>query len=253
MLKECSVICVDGTFGAVTSPFYQLFTISVMHINNVIPVVYALLPIKQLETYIEVYRVLQELEGVFIPAAVKTDFEIGGILALMRSFPGNVISGCQFHLGQNITKRLKELNLWYRYLECHLIKKFVKSLIALSYVREDLVLETFEELRNHINFPDILAPLYDYFLKTYIETQNANARFPLHMWNQVSQYVELAIPRTNNAIEGWHRAFSSTFGASNYNLILLIYKLKEEEERMQQRVQWFNAAIFRQESKDTLK
>lgn len=41
-----------------------------------------------------------------------------------------------------------------------------------------------------------------------------------------------------------HRVFASTFGTSNYSLILLIYKLKEEEEVIHQKIQWFSAGYL---------
>ena len=49
------------------------------------------------------------------------------------------------------------------------------------------------------------------------------------MWN-CSFHTERNIPRTNNAIEGWHNTFRNTFKTSKYSLILLIRMLKNEED-----------------------
>ena len=42
--------------------------------------------------------------------------------------------------------------------------------------------------------------------------------------------------KTNNAIEAWHIVFSSSFGTSKFNFILLFEKLKDEDEIIRQRL-----------------
>jgi hypothetical protein len=49
------------------------------------------------------------------------------------------------------------------------------------------------------------------------------------LWH-VADIFDQNIPRTNNAIEGWHNAFKNRFGTSRYSFSLLIAKLKDEEE-----------------------
>ena len=62
-----------------------------------------------------------------------------------------------------------------------------------------------------------LSDLYDlalYFESTYLGRQLANtpivfpSTFPLEMWNN-HLMVHQGLPRTTNAVEAWHRSFST--------------------------------------------
>lgn len=50
------------------------------------------------------------------------------------------------------------------------VKKFVKSLSCLAYIRRSEVLSTFNQLKNDENFPNCLEPLNSYFNWNYIST-----------------------------------------------------------------------------------
>jgi hypothetical protein len=84
-----------------------------------------------------------------------------------------------------------------------------------------------------IIFTSILIPIYEYFFNNYINNSE-DTRFPIKIWNHYA-YLLTDIPRTNNAIEGFHNAFNCMFGTSNYSLSLLMKNIKEEEENVQQR------------------
>lgn len=233
LLNE-EMLCIDGTFKVVPSPYYQLLTISILKNCTVFPIVYIICKNKTQETYENIFTTLFHLKRYFSPKFFKCDFELALIEAIKIKFPNSTISGCQFHLGQAIQRKMRQLNLFYFYKSNQQIKKYVKCLTALAYVRPEKIFETFNEIRSSDGFPVILYVLYDYFLSNYIENLN-NVRFPINLWN-VFQHFTFEIPRTNNAIEGWHNAFNGLFGNSAPSLTLLIYNLKNEEENVQQRL-----------------
>lgn len=232
-LKSENIICVDGTFKVVPSPYYQLYTISYLKQHSVFPVVFAILKNKTQDTYRSIFNVLTILNGPICPRIVKTDFENASINALNLTFPESAISGCQFHLGQCLQRKMKQLNIYNFYKTDRIIKKYIKSLTALAFVNPNKITDTFNELINSIDFPDTIRIIYDYFFNNYIG-QTGNVRYPTNLWNHF-QHFSSEIPRTNNAIEGFHNAFNGSFGTSNYNLYLLVMKIKEEEEIVQQR------------------
>lgn len=99
----------DGTFKTVPDIFLQLYTIHapVGKVNDVtVPLVYSLLTSKKSEVYDQLFINLNELAYEFecelIPKFILTDFEIGAINAFKREFPGAVMKGCYFHLGESI-------------------------------------------------------------------------------------------------------------------------------------------------------
>lgn len=232
-LKQSRVWCVDGTFSVVPAPHYQLYTISFLENNHVYPVVYAILDNKLEETYINVFKVLFLFTGRISPLFIKTDFEIAAINALKLNFPDSIISTCQFHLGQSLLRKVKELSIFVDYKTIPNIKKHVRILVALSYVTPLEVENTFFAVKENVDFPQILTSLYDYFYRNYIRG-GSNSRYPISLWN-CGVVLDMSIPKTNNAIEGWHSVFRNTFGTSRYSYELLVFKMKEEEEWIQQK------------------
>ena len=108
-------------------------------------------------------NVLIELGGSLNPEMIKTDFELGSINAFRNIFPNVRISGCLFHLGQSIQRKVAKMGLKSLYKTDRRVKKFVRFLSSLSFVREDKVIETFNDLKNCEDFPIKLTELYDYF------------------------------------------------------------------------------------------
>ena len=205
ILTSSDVWCVDGTFSIVPKPYYQLYTISALKGAHVYPVVFAILKDKLESTYRHVFEILENLIGRLQPRVIKSDFEIGSINAMKSFFPYTKISACQFHLGQTLMRKVKELQVYVEYKTQPIIKRFVKLLVCLSYVNPSEVENTFFEIKNLRTFPHILTELYDYFYRVYINN-GENARFPISLWN-CCEDVDQSVPKTNNAIKGWHSVF----------------------------------------------
>lgn len=101
----------DGTFSTVPRLFGQLYTIHVIQMGAIIPVVYALLPNKTLLSYIRLLRELQNLQPGLHPQYLMTDFELAAIQAFEAVFPGINASGCFFHLTQSIWRKVQNEGL----------------------------------------------------------------------------------------------------------------------------------------------
>jgi len=111
----------------------------------------------------------------------------------------------------------------------------IKQLMALAFIPIPDVEEKFDELMSQHFFVDneeLLLPLTDYFEETWIGRPNKrrNRRpptFNIAIWNQYdATYSDL--PKTNNSVEGWHKAFSSLLGASHPTIWRLINIIKKE-------------------------
>jgi hypothetical protein len=224
--------CIDGTFSVVPKPYYQILTISFIRHVHVFPVIFCILKNKFQNTYVELFNTILMLVGPMVPEFIKTDFEIAIINSLHLIFPRSKISTCQFHLGQILQRKLKSLNIFNEYKRSPVVKKFTKALTALCYVEKSRMVETFEALKSQNNFPIILEQVYCFFERNFIS--NETARYPIDLWHSLD-LINYGTPKTNNAIEAWHNVFNSTFGTSRYNFILLISKLREEEEVIKQK------------------
>ena len=107
ILQTAEDFLVDGTFKAVPEIFYQLFIIHVVYRRHIVPVVYALLRRKNADTY---YRLIDEVAKVapnWLPVSIMMDFEQASISAFQNKFPSASLSGCYFHLRQNIHRKLQ--------------------------------------------------------------------------------------------------------------------------------------------------
>src|SRR5699024_7640080 len=130
--------------------------------------IYCLMRDKKKNTYINMIYVIKQFEPNLKPKIIKSDFEYASIRAFAESFVDSIINACQFHLGQSIQRKLKELgvSLFYRYNNN--FKKFVKCLTFLAYVRIEKIEESYVELLNHPEFSPNLRFLYEYFFNNYI-------------------------------------------------------------------------------------
>lgn len=102
---------------------------------------------------------------------------------------------------------------------------------ALAFVPVDNVRAYYHALL--ANMPhESLLPVADDFAATYIGRTVAGRymppRYEISMWN-VYDSVNDDLPRTNNAVEGWHSCLAVHCGKSNMNFWAFIDVLKEEE------------------------
>jgi len=58
--------------------------------------------------------------------------------------------------------------------------------------------------------------------------RRAQPRFPIALWNQYHR-VENNLPRSNNAVEGWHNAFNSSVCIAHPSVARLARKLQQEQ------------------------
>jgi hypothetical protein len=63
--------------------------------------------------------------------------------------------------------------------------------------------------------------------------------YPIELWH-IYDVLLNGIPRTNNAIEGWHNVFAKSFLNSKRSFILLVERLRNEKETIQQKLIWFD-------------
>ena len=81
-----------------------------------------------------------------------------------------------------------------------------------------------------------IQAVIDYFEDTYIGRLRPGGHrvplFDLGLWNMYNQTLD-DLPRTNNAVEGWHRSFQANVGAYHPNFWKFIHILKREQNLTQ--------------------
>ena len=119
LLSEANTYYVDWTFRVTPSISYQLFTIHIVKHNQSFPLVYALLPNKQRQTYSHVFLLLKDAAlslGITLnPDTLMSDFELALIQATVLNFPNASQKGCYYHFKQAIWRKVQSLGLVEEY------------------------------------------------------------------------------------------------------------------------------------------
>ena len=181
-------------------------------------------------TYDLLFNHVRILVNDIDPASMNMDYERAAINSANTVFAGSEVSGCFFHLSQNIYKRVQNNGLVNMYRDDENFRTNVKMIGAIAFVPLADVVDTFELLADHVGQEEQV--ILDYFETNYIgEMRRGRRRPPLFehgLWS-VHDRVLNDLPRTTNAVEGWHNAFAMALGQSHANIWTFLDRIKREE------------------------
>lgn len=185
---------------------------------------------------------LKECNVRLHPQTIMTDFERASINAFGEHFPDAILTGCFFHFGQCIWRRLQQFSdLQKQYKENADFAFKITKLIALSFVPPEDVVDAFVILSAEAFYSssDNLVEFMDYFEETWIGQQRRNRRmepfFAIKLWNCFHRVAE-GIAKTNNALEGWHHGFHHMLGGDHPTVWRLIDGLKKQQSLNELRI-----------------
>ena len=227
-LAQCSHWFADGTFRVTPQGFDQLYTLHGFSRGAVYPCVYALLPGRSEEVYRGFLDRVVQLSNGLNPVSIMTDFEMAAIRAMQRQFPTVEVTGCMFHFGQCVWRKLQSEGMAARYNAEPDFAGMVKQMLALAFVPVTDVVQTYETLTEPDEFR-VLDPVIDYFEDNFVgrlrRGRRGLPRFPIELWNQYDRVIT-RLPRSNNAVEGWHNAFNNVVYMAHPTPIKLAQKLQ---------------------------
>ena len=253
ILQKSNTWYADGTFKVVPEYFFQLYTIHAEMDGYIFPCVYALLPDKRESTYSKLLRKLLEIQPDLNPMNIMVDFE----KAAIKSFEDNflsIISGCFFHLSQNVFRKMQSEGLTNQYQADGEFLLKLKMLPSLAFVPEHEVVDCYNILM--IDFPASALNVARYFEETYIGKQLPDQSrriplFPIRIWN-MHERVRSQLARTNNAVEGWHNAFQSGIACSHPSISKLLKFLQREQSLQEARLAKWGAGVTNFQNKKSI-
>ncbi|XP_026728382.1 uncharacterized protein LOC113494297 [Trichoplusia ni] len=194
-LRQSRRFFFDGTFKICPKAFYQLFTIhadigSTEEFVNVIPILYALLPDKKLDTYQILFEIIKSQLPEWEPTYATMDFEVAIIVALQNIFPDVKITGCNFHFNQCLWRRAKTLNLD----KTQTGKAHIKLCAALSHIPKHFVEDGWLYIMAESPSSENFTKFNDYFVNTWLEDKVLS-----NIWCTYNEYH-----KTNNIVESWN-------------------------------------------------
>ena len=111
----------------------------------------------------------------------------------------------------------------------------IRMLTALAFVSPNDVIDSFDALADYSRncYWQDLDDMLDYFEDNYIGRSRHNTpirrpTFNIETWNMFHR-TDNELPRTNNAVEGWHRSFQSHVTTCHPSFWKFIDIMKQEE------------------------
>ena len=98
---------IDGTFKVVPKIFFQLFILHALYREHAFPVLFVLLPGKSGQIYEKLMNDIMQLVPGWSPQQMMMDFEKVAMNMIIGRFPTIELSGCFFHLSQNVLRFLQ--------------------------------------------------------------------------------------------------------------------------------------------------
>ena len=250
-LRRSRIWLMDGTFSVAPRLFYQLYTINFMENGACYVALYCLLTAKNRSTYLHLLNVVKGLLGQTPLVEIgMIDFEAAYIRAYSQIFPTVRLKGCHFHFAQAIWRRIQSYpQVRGNYVKDSNYQLQIRHFIALAFVRSDKVREYFVALLRTPFFSENMEELnglVKYFQRTWVGIPVENGfrepYFDIDMWNCYESQM-CAAPRTNNAVEAWHRGFSSIIHQANPTIWKFLDAIKRNHALSQLRREQISAGV----------
>lgn len=195
MNTSYEVLC-DGTFKFCVQPFYQLYTLHVdlgstkTH-NNIVPVIYALLPNKTKNTYETMFRLIKSQIAKWSPKCFIMDFEMAAMQAVQNVFPETPVAGCYFHFTRCLWRKCK----YFGINKSNFLKKHIKRCTALAHLPKSSVSDGWLYIMSRSPRDAKLSKFNDYFVEQWL----CESSFFFDKWCCYNRQH-----RTTNMVENWH-------------------------------------------------
>ena len=229
-LAQCETWFIDGTFRCVPTLYKQLYTIHGTINGFSMPLVYALLQSKTVQTY-ELFfqRIINygNILGVNLqPTNIKSDCEAGVIAAVNTSFPNANHQLCYFHFAQsNHRYAVTNCNLGVPYRINAEVRRLIRKFVKLAFLPIPAIRPAYNNLLNEILAVNVrVRPNLERFARYFYRQWISNPNLPIRMWN-----VHNVQTRTNNISEGWHSKWNKLIGKSHPNYYEFYLKLCMEQ------------------------
>lgn len=209
-LCEIDDLYMDGTFKYAARFFMQMFTIHGIKNGHYIPLVFCLLPDKNMNTYMDTFKFIVDkcssINLCLSPKSVTTDFEKAILHSVNEIWPQTKIIGCRFHLTQAWYRQLQKLGLSTEYQnQSSEIGIWIRHTFGLLFLEPTEVTECFvEDFMSNRPIDERVEKYSDYLLDYYIDE---NSMYSPTLWAAMSSSLQ----RTTNACESFHSRFNQSF------------------------------------------
>ena len=210
-INLCETIYCDGTFKIAPVGMYQMYTIHGIVDGEKYSMFYCLMKNKQVETYKNVFSIINQATGGFIeskPMTIMGDFEVADFKFLKVN---KTKKCCYFHYCQIIERN--------KVKECS--EELINELMVLPLVPEERVYEmiaylTLKYTGEGKESSEENEEMINMFIKKFVE------RYKINNWNVSKEEY-----KTNNICESYHRTINKFFKHKKLQMEDFVPKLIE--------------------------
>lgn len=238
ILADAKYFIVDGTFDIVPTLFQQFisFHAPLKHSKKIVLLVYAILTSKEIlydRMFHEVKKYATTLGCRINPEYVISDFEVAIINSVRKNFPESMQKGCHFHLSQSIFRHIQQSPaIFKRYAEDNNFNIQLRSLSALAFLPSNEIPAAFDMLVTAVG--DFAKEVTQWFAEYYVHGRQLKRNN--RPYRKIAQFPPMMVegmPRTQNAVEAWHRRINQLAGASHIQIFKLIELLMKETKTIE--------------------
>jgi len=197
---------------------------------------------------------------VLQPTNISTDFEKAAIHALEEVFTTAVVTGCHFHLGQSVIRKVNELGLKNTYQRDKDFALKARMLYGLAYLPVGDVPRGLDQIR--VIMPAMGQPLVQYFDTTYVNglvvrnvagdaVRHRAPMFPPSMWNVADRFVN-ELPTTTNHVEAWHHRIQTLMVIDHPSFFTCLHKLRQEQRHTEVQITRANSGFRRKNQRRSI-
>ena len=235
------MLFVDGMFDPMPVIFKQIYTFHVLEDGISTPMLFALLPRKDEQTYTKLFEVIQEAcddRGFQRPDPnfIMMDFELAVKNNCENLYPNAKVTSCYFHLNQSMVRWLKSMH-YDNLPESETFNILVKQLLCLAFLREEDIVPTWKLIMDSCRTTEE-KDTATYFGTTYVRGKANWSRgrwpriisydephFAIKFWNLHKAVLD-AGHITNNYAEAWHRSFQGLLNRKHHTIYTFLEALK---------------------------
>lgn len=153
ILSGAKNLFLDATFKVRPHPklFAQVLNILIDFKGTVLPVIHIVMTSKRQGLYESIIEKLKSFGGEnFAPQNSMSDFEAGLLNSIRSAFPNIQITGCRFHFGQALLRKVKE-TMAVEFRDDKEFATFARKHFALSLLPPDQILPVLNLLKGEIS------------------------------------------------------------------------------------------------------
>ncbi|KAF9406220.1 hypothetical protein HW555_013339, partial [Spodoptera exigua] len=182
--------------------------------NNIIPIIYALLPNKNKNTYITMFKLIKSQIPQFSPQLFILDFEQAAMSAIKHVFPKTKINGCYFHFAQSLWRKADELNI----TTSKLARKHVKRCTVMAHLPREAIDNAWLYIMAQCPTNKNVVLFNNYFVQTWLNDKSFFA----------DKWCSNHLHRTTNMIENWHSILNKKISSKPKNIAHFLTILEKE-------------------------